>query len=148
MIKLQEKKNFNTGVEWLAWSGALALVSTGGWLVYAQTFNRFSEPVPLRRVPVERGNVEIVVNESGTVELGGQQPIKSPGEVTVDRVLVKVGDPIRFAQQLVILSNQQRQTNLDNQELEIRKQELKLARSRQKVQEASEKLTAVQQQLQ
>ncbi len=148
MIKLQGKKNFNTGVEWLAWSGALALVSTGGWLVYAQTFNRFSEPVSVRLVPVERGNVEIVVNESGTVELGGQQPIKSPGEVTVDRVLVKVGDPIRFAQQLVILRNQQRQTNLDNQELEIRKQELKLARSRQKVQEASEKLTAVQQQLQ
>lgn len=148
MIKLQGKKNFNTGVEWLAWSGALALISTGGWLVYAQTFNRSAEPVPVRLVPVQQGNVEIVINESGTVELGGQQPIKSPGEVTVDRVLVKVGDPIRFAQQLVILRNQQRQTNLDNQKLEIRKQELKLARNRQKVEEASEKLTAAQQQLQ
>jgi HlyD family secretion protein len=147
MMQLQGKKKFKIGLRSLACSGALALVSIGGWLVYAQTFNRSTQPVPVRLVTVERGNVEIAINESGTVELGGQQPIKSPGEVTVDRVLVNVGDPVRFAQQLVILRNPQRQNNLDNQQLEIRKQELKLARSRQKVEEASEKLAVVQKEL-
>jgi HlyD family secretion protein len=148
MMQLQEKKKLKTGVQWLAWSGALALVSVSGWLVYAQSLNQSAKPVPVRLVSVQRGDVEIVINESGTVELGGQQPIKSPGEVTVDRVVVKVGDRIRFGQQLVILRNQERQTNLASQELEIRKQELKLARSRQKVEEATEKLAAAQQELQ
>jgi HlyD family secretion protein len=148
MINLQGKKQFKSGVQWLAWSGVLALVSTGGWLVYAQTFNQSAKPVPVRLVTVKRGNVEIVINESGTVELGGQQSLKSPGEVTVDRVLVGVGDRVRFGQQLLILRNQQSQTNLANQELRIQQQELKLARSRQKVEEASEKLAVAQQQLQ
>src|ERR671932_282243 len=148
MMNLQEKKTFKVGVRWLALSGALAVLSTGGWLIYAQTFNRAAQPVAVRLLTVKRGNVELVINESGTVELGGQQQLKSPGEVTVDRVLVKVGDRIRFGQKLLILRNQQRQTNLDNQELEIRKQELMLERSRQKVEEAKEKLAAAQQKLQ
>jgi HlyD family secretion protein len=144
MMQLQGKKKFKAGVQWLVWSGILAAVSAGGWLIYAQTFDRSDKSVSVRLLAVERGNVEVVINESGTVELGGQQSIKSPGEVTVDRVLVKVGDRVRFGQKLLILRNQEGQTNLANQELEIKKQELKLARSRQEVEEAQEKLSAVQ----
>ncbi len=144
MMQLQGKKKFKAGVQWLVWSGILAAVSAGGWLIYAQTFDRSDKPVSVRLLTVERGNVEVVINESGMVELGGQQPIKSPGEVTVDRVLVKVGDPVRLGQQLLMLRNPEGQAKLANQELEIKKQELKLARSRQKVEEAQEKLTAIQ----
>lgn len=147
MMNLQEKKTFKAGVRWLALSGALAVLSTGGWLIYAQTFNRAAQAVAVRLLTVKRGNVELVIHESGTVELGGQQQLKSPGEVTVDRVLIKVGDRIRFGQKLLILRNQQRQTSLDNQELEIRKQELRLSRSRQKIDEAQEKLAAAQKEL-
>jgi len=147
MMNLQEKNKFISGVGWLALSGALALVSTGGWLIYGQTFNRAAQPVEVRLITAKQGNVELMINESGTVELGGQQQLKSPGEVTVDQVLVKVGDRIRFGQKLLILRNQQRQDNLTNQELEIRKQELILERSRQKLEEAKEKLAAVQQEL-
>jgi HlyD family secretion protein len=60
---------------------------------------------------------------------------------------VKVGDRVRAGQKLLILRNQEGQTNLANQELEIKKQELKLARSRQKVEEAQEKLTAIQKEI-
>lgn len=147
MMQLQGKQKFKTGVHWLVWSGILAALSGGGWLVYAQTFARSDKPVPVRLLTAERGNVEIVINESGTVELGGQQSIKSPGEVTVDRVLVKVGEPVRLGQKLVILRNQEGQTNLANQDLEIKKQELKLARSRQEVEEAQEQLTAIQKEI-
>jgi HlyD family secretion protein len=148
MMQLQGKKEFKTGIRWLAWSGFLALASAGGWLVYAQTWNQSAPVVPVRLLTVKRGNVEIAINESGTVELGGQQSLKSPGEVTVDRVLVDVGDRVRFGQQLLILRNRQGQDNLANQELKIKQQELKLARSRQKVEEAQEKLATAQQQLQ
>ena len=148
MMDLQGKKNFKSGVQWLALSAALVLASTGGWLVYAQTFHQAGKPVPVRLVTVQQGNVEIAINESGTVELGGQQQLKSPGEVTVAQVLVKVGDRVRFGQQLLILRNPQRQSNVDNQELEIRKQELKLVRSRQKIEEAKQKLAAIQQEFQ
>ncbi len=147
MIELQGKKTFKTGVRWLVWSGFLALASLGGWLVYTQTGNYSTKPVPVRVVTVERGDVENVINEGGTVELGGQQQLKSPGEVTVDQVLVNVGDRVRFGQQLVILRNQERQTNLANQELLIRKQELALTRNRQKVEEAAEKLAVAQREL-
>jgi HlyD family secretion protein len=147
MINLQQIKQFKSGVRWLALSGALAVFSTGGWLIYGQAFNRAAQPIAVRLFTVKQGNVEVALNESGTVELGGQQQLKSPGEVTVDRVLVKIGDRVRFGQKLLVLRNQQRQTNLENQELEIRKQELKLVRSRQKVQEAKEKLEAAQNQL-
>ncbi|HEY9726512.1 MAG TPA: HlyD family efflux transporter periplasmic adaptor subunit, partial [Chroococcales cyanobacterium] len=87
------------------------------------------------------------LTQSGTVELGGQQSLKSPGDVTVEQVLVKVGDRVRFGQKLLILRNPEGQTNLANQGLEIRKQELKLARSRQKVEEATEKLAAIQKEI-
>jgi HlyD family secretion protein len=148
MMQLQGKKKFNTGVPWLVGSGILALVSAGGWLVYAQSVNRSTAAVPVRLVTVKRGDVELVINESGTVELGGQQSLKSPGEVTVDRVMVGVGDRVRFGQKLLILRNRQGQSNLVDQELRIQQQELKLVRSRQKVEEASEKLAAAQQELQ
>ncbi len=147
-MQLQGKKEFKTGVQWLAWSGAFALMGAGGWLVYIETWNRSIEPVAVRLLTVERGDVELVINESGTVELGGQQLLKSPGEVTVDRVLVAVGDRVKFGQQVVILRNQERQNNLADQELQIRKQELTLARSRQKVGEAQQKLAVAQKELQ
>jgi len=124
MMQLQGKKKFKAGVQWLVWSGILAAVSAGGWLIYAQTFDRSDKSVSVRLLAVERGNVEVVINESGMVELGGQQPIKFPGEVTVDRVLVKVGDPVRLGQKLLMLRNPEGQANLANQELEIKKQEL------------------------
>lgn len=147
MLELQGKKKLQSGVRWLALSGVLAVVSAGGWLVYAQTLHQSNQPLAVRLITAQQGNVELTINESGTVELGGQQQLKSPGEVTVDQVLVKVGDRIRFGQKLLILRSQQRETNLDNQTLEIRKQELKLTRSRQKVAEAKEQLVLAQEEL-
>lgn len=147
MMDLRQIKLFKSGVRYVALSAVLAVVTTGGWLIYSQTFNQAAQPLAVRLLTVKRGNVELVINESGTVELGGQQQLKSPGEVTVDRVLVNVGDRVRFGQKLLVLRNPQRQTNLENQRLEIRKQQLKLTRSRQKVEEAKEKLAAAQKDL-
>ncbi|QDL09765.1 efflux transporter periplasmic adaptor subunit [Brasilonema octagenarum UFV-E1] len=138
-------KTFKSGVQWLAWSGVLALVSTGGWLVYIQTRNRPAESVALPVVTVERGNIETTINESGTLELRGQQTLKSPAEGAVEQVLVRLGDQVKSGQPLIILRNPDRQTILANQQLQIQKQELTLARNRQKVVEAEEKLKVAKQ---
>ncbi|HEY9605169.1 MAG TPA: efflux RND transporter periplasmic adaptor subunit, partial [Allocoleopsis sp.] len=106
-MQLQGKQRFTTRVYWLVWSGILTALSAGGWLVYGHTFDRSDKPIPVNLVTVERGNVEVALPESGTVELGGQQSLKSPGEVTVDRVLVKVGDRVRFGQKLLLLRNRE-----------------------------------------
>ena len=138
----QGKKKFKTGVKWLAWSGVLASVSAGGWLTYIQTQNRPAESAALPVVTVERGNIETTINESGTLELRGQQTLKSPAEGAVERVLVRLGDQVKSGQPLIILRNPDRQTILANQQLQIQKQQLTLANNRQKVVEAQEKLKA------
>jgi HlyD family secretion protein len=143
----KSKTKFKTGVKWLVWSGIIALVGVGGWFLYIRNFNKSSEFVAVPIVPVKLDNVEITINEGGTVELGGQQSVKSPGEVAVERVLVKLGDRVGVGQQLLTLRNQQRQNNLAEQELKIDKQQLTLTRSRQKVVEAQDKLANAQREI-
>ncbi len=141
-------QKFNNGIRWIAWSGILVLLVGGGWLVYGWTLNRGIEPVKIQLYAVEKDTVEDKINESGTVELGNQQTLKSPADGTVERVLVRVGERVKSGQTLVVLQDPQRQTALANQQLEIQKQELKLDRSRQKVEEASEELRVAQAELQ
>jgi HlyD family secretion protein len=136
------------GITWLAWSASLVLLSTISWLVYAGTLHRSSEPVEVRLIPVKKDTVEDKINQSGTVELGNQQTLKSPADGTVEQVSVSLGEKVKSGQTLVVLQDPQRQTALANQQLEIQKQELKLDRSRQKVLEASEELRVAQTELQ
>lgn len=142
------KFRFKRGAKLLVWSGILAAASLGGWLVYLKTANRPPDPIAVRIVPVKLDAIENTINESGTVELGSQQILKSPNEGAVDRVLVKVGDSVRFGQQLIVLRNPDRQTLITTQKLEIQKKELSLANNRQKVTEAAEKLKFYQQEYQ
>lgn len=148
MLGQKGKNKFKTGVPWLVWSGALALVSAGGFLTYILVVNRPAEPVAVQLLTVERGNVEITINESGTVELRDQQTLKSPTEGAVDRVLVQPGDKVRSGQVLVTLRYPERQTALANQQVQIQQEELTLARNRQKIVEAQEQLIADERELQ
>lgn len=142
------KPEFKAGVKWLAWSAGLAVASVGGWLVYGLLLNRSGDPVAVGLVKVERGTVENTINESGVVELGGQQTLKSPAESAVERVLVQLGDRVQSGQKLIVLRDTKQETSLDAQQLEIKKQELTLARNRQKVVEAQERLATAQRELQ
>jgi hypothetical protein len=49
MMNLQQKKTFKAGVRWLALSGALAVLRTGSWLIYAQTIKLTKVEKDLRR---------------------------------------------------------------------------------------------------
>lgn len=143
----QGKKQFKTGVRWLIWSGALAILSAGGWLVYTQLEKRSAEPVAVRIIKVKRDNVETTINESGMVELRSQQTLTSPEEGAVEQVLVSVGDRVVAGKSLITLRNPEQQTSLTAKQLEIKNQELTVERNRQKLAEAQEKLVAAQQQL-
>ena len=148
MIGQKGKNKFKTGVQWLAWSVALAVVSAGGFLTYVLVLNRPAEPVAVQLLTVERGNVETTINESGTVELRNQRTLKSPTDGAVDRVLVQPGNKVRTGQVLVTLRYPEREIALANQQLQIQQEELTLARNRQKIVEAQDQLIADERELQ
>lgn len=137
----------NIGSRLILASGALALLSLGGWAVYAWVVSRAPEPVAVRLLTVQRGTVETVINESGTLELGGQQTLLSPLEGAVEQVLVAAGDRIQQGQTLIVLRNPDRQTALLEQELQAAKQAETLSRSQSQIDEARMQLSADQEQL-
>lgn len=138
---------FKAGSRLILTSGALALLSLGGWAVYAWVTSRGPEPVAVRLLTIERDTVETVINESGTLELGGQQTLLSPLEGAVEQVLVAPGDRIEQGQTLIVLRNPDRQTALLEQELQAAKQAETLARSQMQIDEARAQLSADQEQL-
>lgn len=147
-MKYKEKNSFQTGVKWLLWSSFLTLGIGGSLFAYGLYQNQPPEPVEVGLIPVKLGDIEDTINESGIVELGGQQTLKSPDDGTVDRVLVKIGQTITSGQNLITLRNPEQKTTLIKQELEIQKQKLTLESLHQKVVEAQEKLSAAQGKLQ
>ena len=144
---VEGKKRLKIGIKWLICSAILALMGAGGWLFFLSNQNQSNSAVALPVSPVKQGDVEVTVSESGTLELGGQQEIKSPTNVVVEQVLVKIGDRVRSGDKLIILRNNEGQKNLADQDLQIKSKELALARSQEKVVEARDKLANAQQEL-
>jgi len=148
MLQPQGKNLYRTGIGWVAGSGMLALASLGGWALYGVTLNRVPEAIAVRLQTVERGTVETVISESGTVELGGQQTLVSPAEGAVERVLVQAGDRVTTGQVLITLRNPDRQTALLDQQVQIQQQQVALAQNQAQIAEAQAQLITDQQQLQ
>ncbi|MEZ2232742.1 efflux RND transporter periplasmic adaptor subunit [Microcoleus sp.] len=147
-MKYQEKNSFKTGVKWLLWSSFLTLGIGGGLFAYGLYQNRPPEPIGVRLIPVKLGDIEIPINETGIVEFGGQQTLKSPVDATVDEVLVKIGQKITSGQNLITLRNAEKQTILSQQKLTIQEAKLTLESFRQKVVAAQETLSIAQGKLQ
>lgn len=140
MSWLHGKGKFKGAGRVLAWSGVILVIGAGGWQTYFLVRNRPAEPVAVRMLTVERGNVETTINESGTIELREQRILKSPTQGAVDRVLVKPNDQVKSGQVLLTLRYPERKIALANQQLQIQQEELNLARTRQKIIEAEAKL--------
>ena len=84
---VKSKTKFKIGTRWLALSGILTVTSFGCWLVYIHNFHKSGLIIDVPITKVKRQNLELTVNEGGTLELGNQQSLKAPGEVTVEKVL-------------------------------------------------------------
>ena len=147
-MKYKEKNSFKTGVKWLLWSSFLTLGIGGGLFAYGLYQNRPPAPIGVGLIPVKLGDIANTINETGFVEFGGQQTLKSPVEGTVDEVLVKIGQKITSGQILITLRNPEKQTILSKQKLAIQEAKLTLESFRQKVVAAQETLSIDQGKLQ
>ncbi|NJN88143.1 MAG: efflux RND transporter periplasmic adaptor subunit [Leptolyngbyaceae cyanobacterium SL_7_1] len=147
MLDQPKRGKLPSGWRWLAGSGALAVLSLAGWAAYAWRLDRPAEAVAVRLITVEWGTVETSINESGTVELAGQQTLVSPAEGAVEQLLVQPGDRVQAGQVLLTLRNPERQTALLEQQVKITQQQLTLARSQQQISEAQAQLGIAQERL-
>jgi HlyD family secretion protein len=143
-IKLTKKH----GMRWLLGSAILAGISLGGWGIYVWQIRHTSQTVVARVLQVKKDTVEEVVNENGTVKLGGQQTLKAPIEGIVKEVLVDAGDRVNRGNLLIVLADVDQQSQLEKQELEIAKHQITLENQRQKGREAQQKLENAQAKLQ
>lgn len=138
---LPAPKRYRFAAKLFLWSGILTAIAIVGWFGYDYYLSQSTEAVSVSLIPVEKGTVEITVSESGKVELGGQQTLKSPGEnATVEQVLVDEGDRISVGETLLVLRDRDAQEQEQEQKLENDKFVLTQARNQEKVAEAEEKV--------
>ncbi|MCT7986346.1 HlyD family efflux transporter periplasmic adaptor subunit [Laspinema sp. A4] len=144
-VKYKDKRR----VSWPIAAGVLAVATLGGWVFYGRVLNSSAGAVEVSTIAVERGTIEISVNNSGVVEFGGQQTLKSPTDGTVDRVLVRVGDRVPSGGELITLRNNiEDQTTVAINPLKIREKQLSLGNTERKVLQAQDDLTIAQTELQ
>ena len=124
----------------------------GATWFYLNPFSASSEVLELPVILAERSDLQQTINQTGIVTLGQQQAIKSPGEVTVEQVLVKPGDRVTPGQTLIHLrdrtiSGADLATSPASQAFEIREQELQLEQYRLKQLALEAQLTVAQAEL-
>ncbi|WP_081402884.1 efflux RND transporter periplasmic adaptor subunit [Scytonema hofmannii] len=144
LIEIESRRKYRAGVKWLMTSTGVVLFGMGGWAVYNYFFHRPVSPVAVSLIPVQRGNVEVTVTEAGTVELGGQQTLKAPQDVTVEQVLVKEGQRVFSGQSLLVLRDREVEQKFPEQLLENRKNEETLIRRQQVVAEKQKTFKDIQ----
>ncbi|MDY6939233.1 MAG: HlyD family efflux transporter periplasmic adaptor subunit [Cyanobacteriota bacterium] len=139
-VKSLESPQYKRGIRWLVGSALLAVVSTGGWIIYSRSGNSTSQGLEVQILEVERGTIEETINESGTVELGNQQILKAPRDSTVDEVAVEVGDRVSAGETLVILRDPEQETKESQHLLEIQQAQLDLEAKRNALASAKEEV--------
>lgn len=145
MVMKQTKKR---GMRWLLGSALLAGISLGGWGVYVWQVRHTTQATTVRVLELKKDTVEEVVNENGTVKLGGQQALKARTAGVVKRVSVSVGDRVAQEELLVVLADVNQQSKLEKHELQRKEHQMTLESKRQEVSQAQEKLENARRKLQ
>lgn len=131
-----DRRYYQKGTRWLMGSAGFLVLAIGGWFAYRHwTGQSSSQGMAVTVVEVKRDRVEITISASGTIELGGQQILKAPKEVTVEAVNVKAGDRVRKGQILILLRDVDSKTAFSTQSVENAKFALEVVRRREKVAE-------------
>lgn len=133
-----------SGVQWIIGAGVVMAIALGGAYAYYQWFRPEPEPISVALVPVQRGDVRILVTAAGTVELGGQRTLTAPEDVTVQQVLVE--ERQRVSQGAVLLELRARavQQELGNALVEAQIAENNVRRDREVIQERQARLDRAQ----
>lgn len=141
------RRTYWLGIRWLLLSGAIALLTVGGWWAYRRHEQRPPEAIAVEAVTVEQAVVEDFFSGSGTLELGDQQVLTAPSQGTVERVLVAVGDRVEAGQTLVQLRAEDLDDDTRTEELKIAQAQVSLQKSEQELRQAEIKLDQVRQAL-
>jgi HlyD family secretion protein len=125
-------------------AGVLLILTVGGWFGYSTLVKQPPEPIAVPTIPVEKGDIEITITESGAIELGGQQTFKAPSDITVQEVRVQERQRVKAGTVLLVLRDRQLQQALNDRLVENQKAQNTLTRKREIVQEQQEKLKTAQ----
>ncbi|MBE9113893.1 efflux RND transporter periplasmic adaptor subunit, partial [Nodosilinea sp. LEGE 07298] len=117
------------GLRWIVTSGLVLVLGLGGWWGYRTWQRRSVDPVVVTTGSPSRDTLENRVDASGVISLGNQQPIKAPGDVTVESVLVE--ERQRVAKGAVLLRLRDRALEQQLDEAQIQTEILQLQRQRQ-----------------
>ena len=143
----QKPRRMKLRFTWLWWSGALTLLTLGGWIGYGRWMNAASQAVGVQMSTVTLGTVEDPITQTGTVKLAQQQTLESLSEGRVEDVYVQEGDRIEAGQTLLLLQDDTWETKRRQHDLEVQKKEIALTQQRQAIATAELQLQDAQQQL-
>jgi HlyD family secretion protein len=143
MMKTMWKK-YRYKATWLILSVGIVFLSGGGWVGYAYFTDLTKKPISISLFPVQRGNVETSFTEAGMVELGEQQPLKAPRDVTVEQVLVQEGQRVTAGKTLLVLRDREGQKQFQEQTIENRKNSETFIRKQAIVAEKLQRLNIIQ----
>lgn len=131
------KSKYPSRSKWLMWSGLGIAIAVGGWWVNSNYLQQSTEPVQVEMYPVEKGTVENTFSESGRLELGEQQTVKSPEDnATIEKVEVSMGDKIKAGETLLVLRDRETQEQVQEQKIENSKNLFAQLRNQEKVAKA------------
>jgi macrolide-specific efflux system membrane fusion protein len=92
----------------------LVLIIAGAGFGAKYYFQKKESDVQLRENKVERGNIEITILSTGTVQPENRLEIKAPIPGRVEKILIKEGDYVKKGKILAWMSSAERATLLDS----------------------------------
>ena len=136
------------GVQWIIGAGVIVAIALGGGFAYYRWFRPEPVSISVALVPVQRGDVRILVTAAGTVELGGQRTLTAPEDVTVQQLLVEERQRVSQGEILLALRARGVQRELSNALVDAQIAENNVRRDRERIQERQAQLNRAQERFQ
>ncbi|MEO1147056.1 MAG: efflux RND transporter periplasmic adaptor subunit [Cyanobacteria bacterium J06638_22] len=136
------------GVQWIIGAGLIVAIALGGGFTYYRWFRPEPVSISVALVPVQRGDVRILVTAAGTVELGGQRTLTAPEDATVQQLLVEERQRVSQGEILLALRARGVQGELNDALVDAQIAENNVRRDRERIQERQAQLNRAQERFQ
>jgi HlyD family secretion protein len=144
-----KKSALKKGIKWLSISAGLTLISLGGWLIYGLLLKNNTQTITVGMTTVTQGTVEDkITGESGVLKLDNQRTIKTTTTGTVEKILVKIGEPVKKGQVLMRLRDRESQIKLQEFESDSKDKIAQISDKNSLLQKAEKKLFELTQEYQ
>ncbi|MEM9218203.1 MAG: efflux RND transporter periplasmic adaptor subunit [Cyanobacteria bacterium P01_F01_bin.150] len=133
-------------LSWIGWLGVVLLVGSGWW-AYGRWFSDRAFLVSAQIDTIARGTVEDPITQTGIIKLAQQRPLKSLAEGRVKEVYVDLGDRITTGQLLLLLEDDNWETERLRHQLNVRQHDIAIKLQLQAISTAEASLADVKKQL-